>query len=111
MAKIKRRGKGMVGKIPIMACQDGELEFRSEIEGGKFCSCIKIRVRAWNSLSEQPITRERELEIVLSYYQAEALAEILQNFVTSKRYNRKAQTPVTVKWDGATRWSTFPYPV
>lgn len=107
MAKVK--GKGKAKAVPVMAFQDGEMEFRPEIGQGRFYSCIKIKVRAWKSPSGQG--KGGEFELGLSYYQAEVLAEILQNFVASKRCHRKAQTPVTVKWDGATRWSTFPYPV
>jgi hypothetical protein len=109
MAKIKGKGKSGVKQVPVMAFQDGNLEFRTEIGNGKFNSCIKINFRAWTDTTER--VQNREIEIGLSYYQAEALAEILQNFVASKRCHRKAQTPVTVSWDGATRWSTFPYPV
>jgi hypothetical protein len=109
MAKTNGKGKEGPAKVPALAFQDGELEFRAEVGQGKFYSCIKIKVRAWQAAGGN--RANREIELSLSYYQAEVLAEILQNFVESKRCHRKAQTPVVVKWDGATRWSTYPYSV
>lgn len=107
MSKKNRKSKAT--KDPVFAFQDDGMEFRSVIGQGKFHSCININIQAWNDTHERPGKR-REINIALSYYQAAALVEILENFVTSKRCHRKAQTPVTIKWDGATRWSTFPYP-
>ncbi len=96
-------------KIGTLAFQDGELEIRSEIGKGKFCSCIKLKIFETKSPSGRGIARA--VELGFSYHQAEVLSEILQDFVVSRRCHRKAQTPVWVKWDGATRWSTFPYPL
>ena len=109
MAKLKEKGKRGTEKASILNFQEGYLDFGAEIGEGRFCSSIKLKISARKSPDGKG--RAAGLELWLSYYQAEVLAEILQNFVTSKRCHRKAQTPVTVSWDGSARWSTFPYSV
>lgn len=109
MAKLKE--KGMIGtKVGrILKFQEGYLCLRAEIGQGESSSCIKLKVSAQKSPNRKGMAGD--LELWLSYYQAKVLAEILENFVTSKSSHRKAQTPVFISWDGSVRWSTYGYPV
>ena len=107
MSKVK--SKRSAEKKPILKFQEGYLDLEAEIGQGEFCSCIKLKIDARKSPSGRGMAGD--LELWLSYYQAEVLAEILQNFITSKRCHRKAQTPVMISWDGSARWSTFGYPI
>jgi hypothetical protein len=99
--------KTMAPKVPSFAFQGGNADFRAEVGQGVFCSCITINARGWKSPSGKG--HKGEVNLSLSYHQAVVLAEILEGFTISRRCHRKAQLPVTVKWNGETQWSTFPY--
>jgi len=104
----KAKGKGR-GKI-VLAFQDAPFDVRSEIGQGKFFSCINLKIENHGYLGD-PAGRHKEIEMTLSYYQAQVLAEILSNFISSKSCYRKALTPVHISSMGEVKWSGFPYPV
>ena len=105
--KEKSKGKNSMPKKPILKFQEGYLDLEAEIGQGEFCSCIKLKIDARKRPDGGGMAGE--LELWLSYYQAKILAEILENFVSSKNSHQRAQTPVMISWDGTHRWSTFGY--
>jgi len=107
MEKLKKTGMVDTKKAPILKFQEGYLDLKAEIGEGEFCSCIKLKIDARKRPDGGGMAGE--LELWLSYYQAKILAEILENFVSSKNSHQKAQTPVMISWDGTHRWSTFGY--
>lgn len=97
------------GKM-ILAFQDDPFDVRAEIGEGKRCSSIKLEISNHGYQNDEE-SRHKEIEMSLSYHQAKILAEILENFVSSKSCYRKAQTPVHISSFGEIKWSGFPYPV
>jgi hypothetical protein len=111
MKTAKKKGSSESGKGTkkmVLAFQDGPFDVHPEIGRGRMFSCINLKIDNHGELGDKE-KRYREVEITLSYYQAQALAEILENFVNSKNCHRKAQTPVHVSSGGGIRWSTFLY--
>jgi hypothetical protein len=107
MAKLKEKGRIGAERKLILKFNEGYLDLEAEIGQGKFCSCINLKI--WARKSPDGRGMAGELELCLSYYQAKILAEILENFVSSKNSHQRAQTPVMISWDGTHRWSTFGY--
>jgi len=107
MAKLKEKGRIGAERKLILKFNEGYLDLEAEIGQGKFCSCINLKI--WARKSPDGRGMAGELELWLSYYQAKILAEILENFVSSKNSHQRAQTPVMISWDGTHRWSTFGY--
>jgi hypothetical protein len=110
MAKLKKTGTGTGGGGIVgreMECQDDILDLEAKIGWGRSCSSITLSIESRGPLSEKPHKCEA-LKLTLSYYQAQAIQEILQNFIISRMAERKALRPTIVTADGEIKGSTFP---
>jgi hypothetical protein len=117
-AKTKTRGRDNIPKAPQWPSVGGErrvFDLRSEVfpaipgavtaaRGG---SSIRLAMEFRPALgpSRPPTTG---VELTLTVPQAEALEEVLKNFLRSRETNHRATTPVIVGLDGSTRWGTHP---